>query len=74
MVPHWGWDAPPLKELMSQIHYATVCVFMALILVHVAAAVRHLVTRDDRIFQRMWRWPGKTAGDAPSTRPEMVAR
>ena len=59
-IPHWGWDAPPLKELMSQIHYATVVVFMILIGVHVLAAFRHLLTRDDQVFRRMWRWPGKT--------------
>lgn len=73
-IPHWGWDAPALKELMSQIHYATVCVFMALILVHVTAAVRHLATRDDPIFRRMWRWPGKTAQEVPATTAQMPAR
>jgi cytochrome b561 len=73
-IPHWGWDAPALKELTSQIHFGTVCVFMALILVHVTAAVRHLVTRDDRIFQRMWRWPGKTVQEVPATPAQVPAR
>jgi cytochrome b561 len=72
-IPHWGWDAPQLKELMSQIHFATVCVFMALILVHVTAAFRHLVTRDDQIFRRMWRWPGKTVRDVPANPAQVAA-
>jgi cytochrome b561 len=73
-IPHWGWDAPALKELMSQIHYATVIVFMTLIAVHVAAAFRHLLTREDRIFQRMWRWPGKTTETIPAAAAEAPAR
>jgi cytochrome b561 len=59
-LPYWGWDAPPLKALMSQIHYATVVIFMIVIAIHVAAAFRHLFVRDDHVFRRMWCWPGKT--------------
>jgi cytochrome b561 len=73
-IPHWGWDAPALKELMSQIHHATVIVFMTLIAVHVVAAFRHLLTRDDQVFRRMWRWPGKTVSQIPATGAEVPAR
>ena len=53
-LPHWGWEAPELKELCSQIHYATVVVFITLIAVHTAAALKHwLIDRDD-VFRRMW--------------------
>ena len=55
-LPHWGWDAPVYKELMSQIHFVTVIVFMILIAVHVAAAIKHLLIARDGVFQRMWSW------------------
>jgi YVTN family beta-propeller protein len=53
---HWGWDAPPLKELCSQVHYVTVWIFMALIAIHIAAALRHLLVERDGVFLRMWPW------------------
>lgn len=55
-LPHWGWDAPALKELCSQIHLATVIVFIALIAIHIAAALKHLLVAHDAVFQRMWSW------------------
>ena len=73
-IPHWGWDAPPLKELMSQIHFATVVVFVILIAVHLLAAFKHLLISRDRVFQRMWCWPGKTAPEIPAPRIEAPAR
>mgnify|MGYP001313559347 CR=1 FL=1 len=53
-LPHWGWDAPALKELMSTIHFMTVCVFMTLIAIHMAAALKHLFINRDEVFARMW--------------------
>jgi cytochrome b561 len=55
-LPHWGWDAPALKELCSQIHFATVIVFMVLIAIHATAALQHLLIVRDGVFQRMWPW------------------
>ncbi len=40
-LPQWGWDAPELKDLCSQVHFVTVCIFIALIAIHIAAAVKH---------------------------------
>lgn len=54
-LPHWGWDAPAYKEICSQVHFIAVTVFMALIAMHVAAAVKHLLARDG-VFQRITRW------------------
>ena len=51
-LPHWGWDAPAYKEISSQVHYITVIVFMLLIALHVAAAVKHMLARDG-VIQRM---------------------
>jgi YVTN family beta-propeller protein len=55
-LPHWGWEAPALKELCSQVHYATVWLLMTLIAVHVAAALKHLLVERDGVFGRMWPW------------------
>ena len=55
-LPQWGWDAPALKDLFSQIHLATVIVFIALIAIHIAGALRHLLVAHDAVFQRMWSW------------------
>jgi cytochrome b561 len=42
--PHADW--PAAKQLMSDIHDATACVFVALVALHVAAAVWHWWQRD----------------------------
>lgn len=64
-LPHWGWDSPMLKDVMSTIHYGTVVVFMMLIAVHVAAALKHLMSDDDRVFHRMWAWPAREPMEMP---------
>jgi cytochrome b561 len=52
-LPQWGWDAPALKATFSAIHLGVACVFIALIVVHATAALRHLLARDG-VFNRMW--------------------
>jgi len=52
-LPSWGWDAPALKELCSSVHFTLACLITALVALHIAAALRHLVAHDG-IFQRMW--------------------
>ncbi len=54
-LPHWGWDSPAYKEICSQVHLVTVIVFMLLIAIHFAAAVKHMLARDG-IIQRITRW------------------
>jgi cytochrome b561 len=54
-LPHWGWESAPLKALCSQVHQATVILFMVLIAVHVLAAVKHMLARDG-VIQRITRW------------------
>lgn len=53
-LPHWGWESAPLKELMSQIHYAAAVTFMVLIAIHLCAAFKHAFIARDGVFQRMW--------------------
>jgi cytochrome b561 len=55
-LPAWGWDAPPLKALFSQIHFALACLITGLVALHIAAALSHLVRRDG-VFERMWPGP-----------------
>ena len=69
-LPHWGWDAPVLKELMSRIHVVTVTIFITLIALHAAAALKHLLVDRDRVFQRMWSW--RRPSQEPS--PQGMAR
>jgi cytochrome b561 len=52
-LPHWGWESPPLKELMSQIHLTTVVILITLIAIHIAGALKHLLGNRDGVFQRM---------------------
>ena len=64
VLPRWIDPSPAAKELCSQIHYATVCLFMLLIALHIAAAIKHALAGDG-VFRRMW--PGAPA--APSEQP-----
>ena len=52
-LPNWGWDAPLYKDLCSNVHQIAVIVFMTLIAIHIAAAIRHMMARDG-VIQRMW--------------------
>jgi len=57
-LPHWGWDAPALKEICSTVHYAAAWGFMALVALHVLAALMHWLVKRDGIIHRMawWKW------------------
>ena len=52
-LPHWGWDAPELKELCSTVHLTTVTILIGLIALHIAAALKHRFVDRDGIMQRM---------------------
>jgi cytochrome b561 len=53
VLPHWGWDWPAGKALMSTVHFSTACILGALIALHVAGALWHLLRRDG-VFSRIW--------------------
>jgi cytochrome b561 len=53
-LPHWGWDAPALKEITSQVHLVTAWIFVALIALHVTAALKHRFHDRDGVFERMF--------------------
>lgn len=52
VLPQWLPAWPAGKQLLSAVHYGAVCLFMALIAVHVAAALWHWLQRDG-VAQRM---------------------
>ncbi len=53
-LPHWGWDAPALKDLFSALHLGTASLLTFIVVLHVAAALKHLLLDRDQVFQRMW--------------------
>jgi len=74
-LPQWGWDAPALKELCSQVHLTTVVIFIALIALHIAAALKHWLIDCDGSFERMWSWRRVTPSDATQDiQPRVAAR
>lgn len=63
-LPGWGWKDDGLKEFFSTVHYAAAMTFIALIAVHVMAALKHGLIDRDGVFQRM----------LPRRRPATVPR
>jgi cytochrome b561 len=52
VLPTWTSSWAAGKQAMSSLHYAAVCLFMALLLLHIGAALWHVLRRDD-IAERM---------------------
>jgi len=52
-LPHFSWNSPELQDAMGLVHGITAWLLGALVALHVAAALYHLVRRDG-IFSRMW--------------------
>lgn len=54
-LPKWGWENPGLRDFFGLIHYVTGAAFTALVVLHVLAALKHLLIDHDNVFQRMLR-------------------
>jgi len=66
-LPSWGWKDEALKQLLSTVHYAAALTFIALIAVHVLAALKHWLIDRDGVFHRMLpQRPGAVARSASS--------
>jgi len=52
-LPHRGWDDAALRGNFAAMHRFTALVLAALIAIHIAAALKHLIVDKDGIFQRM---------------------
>ena len=53
----WGADLPQVYGFFNGVHIVTAYVFTALIVVHVAAALKHALVDRDGVFSRMWPGP-----------------
>jgi cytochrome b561 len=53
VLPPWGYDDRQIYAFFSTTHIVTSYLFVALIVVHIVAALRHWL-RHDGIFARMW--------------------
>ena len=53
VLPPWGIDDKQVYALFNGAHVATSYLFVALIVVHLLGALRHVVLRDG-LFERMW--------------------
>ena len=56
----WGADLPQVYAFFNGIHVATAFVFCALIVGHVAAALKHTLIDRDAVFSRIWPAPART--------------
>lgn len=52
-LPHWGWKDEILNLVFNAIHVTNSYILFALIVIHIMAALRHLMIKRDRVFQRM---------------------
>ena len=50
----WGPDWPAVYAFFNGLHVVTAFLFCALIAVHVAAALKHLLADRDEVFARIW--------------------
>ena len=72
-LPAWGWKDEALKDLFSTVHFVAAVTLMALIAVHVGAALKHGLLNRDGVFQRML--PARSGGlsrSAPAARRQGV--
>jgi cytochrome b561 len=53
LLPQWGWDDPHLRELFFGIHEVIGYVLIALIVLHVAGALKHQWVDRDNLLARM---------------------
>ncbi|MGH6622635.1 MAG: cytochrome b [Burkholderiaceae bacterium] len=52
-IADWGWKDESLKNFFSVVHYSTAWLFMTLIGLHAAAALKHRLIDRDGVFERM---------------------
>ncbi len=58
-LPNWGWEDTALRELFAGAHDVVGMALIALIVVHVLAALKHGLIDKDQIFQRMLPKPSR---------------
>jgi cytochrome b561 len=53
-LPQWFAKNPDWSESLFNVHLITAYVFTTLILLHIAAGLKHALINKDGVFQRMW--------------------
>jgi cytochrome b561 len=61
-LPHFSWNSTDLQDAMGSVHSITAWLLGALVALHVAAALLHLLRRDG-LFSRMWWSPQAAPGE-----------
>jgi cytochrome b561 len=57
--PHWALPNHALAEQFYGIHSVAIWMLVALVALHVAGGLKHLLINRDAVFQRMWFWPSR---------------
>jgi cytochrome b561 len=52
-LPMWAWDDPGLRKIFFTVHTVSAWILIALIVLHVAGALKHQLIDRDRLMQRM---------------------
>lgn len=60
-IPPWGYEDPRIYALFQGTHKTLAVVFITLIGIHVAAALKHVAIDRDGILRRMWFSRGRPA-------------
>ncbi|OIR15626.1 hypothetical protein GALL_39500 [mine drainage metagenome] len=58
-LPSWGWENAQLRDLFMNFHHLISILLVALIVIHVLAAFKHLLLDKDQVLQRMLPWSEK---------------
>ena len=56
-LPQWAWESKAVQSFFGSIHGVAAVALLVLVILHVLAALKHLLVDRDRVFQRMW--PGR---------------
>ena len=62
MLPPWGIDDKQIYAAFNTAHKALALLFVGLIALHVAAALKHALLEGDGIMRRMSPWRARTPG------------
>jgi cytochrome b561 len=53
VLPQWAWDDKPVRSFFGEVHGLVAMALVALVVLHVLAAFKHLLLNRDQVFQRM---------------------
>ena len=53
-LPQWAWESKPVQSFFGTIHGVVAVALLVLVVLHVGAALKHLLLDRDGVFQRMW--------------------